>query len=108
MTKKQPVAIEKTKQDNVEVVPTKKQRAPRILQTNVPSCTVEDALVVPQAIWDNLAGKPCTPLQVCTALNLSPTSSKWRDLSGASIAYGFTSGGWNAKTITLKYLESVQ
>lgn len=104
MTKKQPVAIEKTKQDNVEVVPTKKQRAPRILQTNVPSCTVEDALVVPQAIWDNLAGKPCTPLQVCTALNLSPTSSKWRDLSGASIAYGFTSGGWNAKTITLEVL----
>ena len=77
---------------------------PRILQTNVPSCTIEDALVVPQAIWDNLAGKPCTPLQVCTALNLSPTSSKWRDLSGASIAYDFTSGGWNAKTITLEVL----
>ena len=61
-------------------------------------------MVVPQAIWDNLAGKPCTPLQVCTALNLSPTNSKWRDLSGASIAYGFTFGGWNAKTITFEVL----
>lgn len=61
-------------------------------------------LVVPQAIWDNLTGKPCTPLQVCTALDLSPTSSKWRELLGASIAYGLTSGGWNAKTITLGVL----
>lgn len=104
MPKKQPIVIEKSEQNNVEAAPTKKQRTPRILQTNVPSCTVEDALVVPQAIWDNLAGKPCTPLQVCTALNLSPTSSKWRDLSGASIAYGFTSGGWNAKIITLEVL----
>lgn len=104
MSQKQATAIGKTEQINSESAPVKKQRAPRILQTNVPSCSVEEALVVPQAIWDNLAGKPCTPLQVCTALNLSPTSSKWRDLSGASIAYGFTSGGWNAKTITLEPL----
>lgn len=104
MSQKQATAIGKTEQINSESAPVRKQRAPRILQTNVPSCSVEEALVVPQAIWDNLAGKPCTPLQVCTALNLSPTSSKWRDLSGASIAYGFTSGGWNAKTITLEPL----
>ena len=104
MPKKQAIAIGKTEQINSGSAPARKQRIPRILQTNVPSCSVEDALIVPQAIWDNLAGKPCTPLQVCTALNLSPTSSKWRDLSGASIAYGFTSGGWNAKTITLEPL----
>lgn len=104
MAKKSNVEVTTAENTNIETSSVKKQRAPRILQTNVPSCTVEEALVVPQAIWDNLAGKPCTPLQVCTALNLSPTSSKWRDLSGASIAYGFTSGGWNAKTIALETL----
>lgn len=82
----------------------KKQRVPKIMQTNMPSHSLEDALAVPRAIWDDLAGRPCTPFQVCTALNLSPSSSKWRDLAGASIAYGFTSGGWNAKTITLEPL----
>lgn len=104
MPKKQVNVTGKTEENHSDAALVKKQRTPRILQTNVPSCTVKDALVVPQAIWDNLAGKPCTPLQVCTALNLSPTSSKWRDLSGASIAYGFTSGGWNSKTISLEAL----
>ena len=81
-----------------------KKRSPKIMQTNMPSHSIEEALVIPRAIWDNLAGKPCTPLQVCTALDLSPTSSKFRDLAGASIAYGFTTGGWNAKTIALEQI----
>lgn len=81
-----------------------KQRSPKIMQTNMPSHTLEDALAVPRAIWDNLAGKPSTPLQVCTALDLSPSSSKFRDLSGAAIAYGLTAGGWNAKSISLEAL----
>ena len=81
-----------------------KQRAPKIMQTNMPSYSIKDALVIPRAIWDNLAGKPCTPLQLCTALDLSPSSSKFRDLAGASIAYGLTAGGWNAKAITLESL----
>ena len=61
MPKKQAIAIGKTEQINSGSAPARKQRIPRILQTNVPSCSVEDALIVPQAIWDNLAGKPCTP-----------------------------------------------
>lgn len=81
-----------------------KQRSPKIMQTNMPSHSLEETLVVPRAIWDNLAGKPSSPLQVCTALDMSPTSSKFRDLSGAAIAYGLTSGGWNAKSISLEPL----
>lgn len=81
-----------------------KQRSPKIMQTNMPSHSLEDALAVPRAIWDNLAGKPSTPLQVCTALDMSPSSSKFRDLSGAAIAYGLTAGGWNAKSISLEAL----
>ncbi len=88
------VAVQEKKAD--------KQRSPKLMQTNVPSHSLKDALSVPQAIWDNLAGKPSSPLQVCTALDLSPSSSKWRDLAGASIAYGLTSGGWNAKQISIE------
>lgn len=84
--------------------PKEKKRTPKIMQSNMPSHSIEDALAVPRAIWDELAGRPCSPFQVCTALNLSPSSSKWRDLAGAAIAYGFTSGGWNAKTIALEPL----
>ena len=81
-----------------------RKRATRIFQSIVPNFSVEEALKVPQAIWDHLAGKSGTPLQVCQALDISPTSSKWRDLAGASIAYGFTSGGYNAKSISLEPL----
>ena len=88
----------------VKGVASTKQRSPKIMQTNMPSHSLEDALAVPRAIWDNLAGKPSTPLQVCTALDMSPTSSKFRDLSGAAIAYGITTGGWNAKNISLEQL----
>ena len=104
MNQEQTDVTRKQEQVGPTSMSARKKRIPRILQTNFPSCSIDEALTVPQAIWDNLAGKPCTPLQVCTALNLSPTSSKWRDLSGASIAYGFTAGGWNAKTITLEPL----
>jgi len=79
-------------------------RATRIMQANVPSCSVEEALKVPQAIWDHLAGKTGTPLQVSQALDISPSSSNFRDITGASIAYGFTSGGYNAKEINLEPL----
>ena len=34
-------------------------------------------------------------------MNLSPTSSTWRTLTGSSIAYGLTEGGFNASVITL-------
>ena len=92
----------KTIKSDTREAKAEKPRAQKIMQTNVPSHSLADALTVPQAIWDNLAGKPSTPLQVCSALDLSPSSSKWRDLAGASIAYGLTSGGWNAKQISIE------
>lgn len=81
-----------------------KRRAAKIMQSNVPSHSLEDSLAIPRAIWDNFGGNPCSPIQVCSALDLSPSSSKFRDLAGASIAYGLTSGGWNAKQISLEPL----
>jgi hypothetical protein len=38
------------------------------------------------------------------AVDISPTSSNWPDLCGASIAYGLTSGGYNAQNISLTEL----
>lgn len=104
-TKTKKMANSAVKSDEIEKTTNpEKKRSPKIMQTNMPSHSLEDALAVPRAIWDNLAGKPSTPIQVCTALDLSPTSSKWRDLSGAAVAYGLTGGGWNAKSISLEPL----
>ena len=91
-------------EENSDQKTAEKKRLSRLLQTNVPLCSVDEALIVPQALWDHLAGKPSSPLQVCKALDLSPSSSKWRDLSGAAIAYGLTLGGCNAKEISLEPL----
>lgn len=47
-------------------------------------------------------GKSATrPLRVAQAMNVSPTSSAFKMLCGASIAYGLTEGGYNAAEISL-------
>jgi len=50
---------------------------------------------------DNFGGKSGAPHDVAFSLGLSPTSSNWRVLSGAAIAYGLTEGGYNADQIKL-------
>ncbi len=88
------------KAENINVQNDKKQRS-RVSQTDIPNFTLEEALKVPKAIIDNFAGKPTAPLQIAVALDISPGSSNWRNLSGASIAYGLTNGGYNSKDIAL-------
>ncbi|MGO9639657.1 MAG: hypothetical protein ACLPSO_17165, partial [Terracidiphilus sp.] len=91
-------------------VPTKKnaivQEAPRtrISQTDVPSISLEKALRIANAIAENYGYKPATPLQVAAAINVQPSSGPFRMLTGASIAYDLTSGGYNAETISLSPL----
>ncbi|MDX5445902.1 MAG: nucleotide-binding protein [Zoogloeaceae bacterium] len=63
--------------------------------------SLSKALTIAEAIWANFAGKGAAPHEVAMALDLSPTSSGWRSLSGTSIAYGLTEGGYNASEITL-------
>ena len=81
------------------------EKRSRINQTDVPSVTLEKALSVSKAIFDNYGSKPTKPLQVAKALDLSPTSSGFRMLCGASIAYGLTSGGYNAQEISVENLS---
>jgi hypothetical protein len=71
-------------------------------QTDVPSCPMEKALAIAQAIADNYGYKPSTPLQVASALQMAPGAGPFRMLAGASIAYGFTSGGYNAEKISIE------
>ncbi len=86
------------------VEPSPKARRPRISQSDVPRHSLREALTVAQAITDNFAGQPITPLQIALALGVSPTSSAWRTLTGASVAYGLTNGGYNADKIGLQEL----
>lgn len=87
-------------------MPKKKVEAKRtyVSQSDLPSRPLRDALRVAQAITDNYAGSPTAPHDVALALELSPTSSGWRELAAAALGYGLTKGSWNADKISLEAL----
>jgi hypothetical protein len=72
-----------------------------ISQGDVPSYSLEKALRIPAAIGDNYGYKPTTPLQVAKALEIAPGTSGFKMLTGAAIAYGLTTGGYNASIISI-------
>jgi predicted nucleotide-binding protein len=72
-----------------------------VSQADVPSYSLERAVSIPRAIADNYGYKPSTPLQVAKALDVAPTSSSFKMLAGAAIAYGLTTGGYNADNIAI-------
>jgi hypothetical protein len=73
-------------------------------QTDVPSYGLEPALRIGQALADHYGKNPTKPLRVAQALEMVPTSSTFRMLAGASIAYGLTEGGYNSGEIALTAL----
>lgn len=73
-------------------------------QSDIPRHSLREALTIAQAITDNFASDPTSPHQVAMALDVSPTSSAWRYLSGAAVAYGLTKGGDQADKIVLTEL----
>lgn len=75
-----------------------------VSQEDFPQYDLESALRIPQIIWDQYAGHPTTPLNVALALKISPTSSTWRYLPGAAVAYGLTNGSYRAEHISLTQL----
>ncbi|TAM35273.1 MAG: hypothetical protein EPN61_16375 [Burkholderiaceae bacterium] len=70
-------------------------------QEDIPAYELDEALLVPKALLQQYGGHPSTPLDVAAAMDLTPTSGKFRMLCGASIAYGLTSGGYNAAEISV-------
>lgn len=70
-------------------------------QGDVPAYSLTQVLKIAQAISDNYGKNPTKPLRVAEALGLSPGSSYFRTLCGASIAYGLTEGGYNTELIAI-------
>jgi len=71
-----------------------------------PKHTLQEALAVAEAIQNKNAGKPWKPIFVAEALNISPTSTNFRDLTSSAFKYGLTQGTWNAQNISLAPLGS--
>jgi predicted nucleotide-binding protein len=73
----------------------------RLSQADLPGVSLTEALRIALAIRDNYAMSPATPLDIGRAIGIAPTTGKFRTLTGASIAYGITTGGYNAAEIAL-------
>lgn len=82
-------------------VPAVAQKRTYLKQTDVPAASLDEALRIPQAIFDHYAGKPTAPLYVAKALNVDPRGSQLKVLSGAAIAFGLIEGGAQASTISV-------
>lgn len=82
----------------VDGEPTKRSY---LKQSDVPQLSLDEALRVPQAIFDHYAGRPTPPLSVAKALNVDPKGSQLRVLSGAAIAFGLIEGGAQATAISV-------
>lgn len=82
------------------VAPIPKKRS-FVSQTDIPTFSLTRALRVAEAIHQNYGKEPAKPLWVAQAMNVTPTSSQFKMITGASIAYGLTEGGYNAATISL-------
>jgi hypothetical protein len=70
-------------------------------QSEFPLVSLQQAQKIAAAIVDNFAGEGGSPPDVALAIGISPTSSAWPSLAGASIAYGLTAGGVNASAMTI-------
>lgn len=82
-----------------EKVPRKNKK--RLNQSDVPAYSLEQAMRVPVAVFENYAGGPSKPIDVAAAMDLLPTSSQFRMLTGSAIAYGLTEGGAQSQEIAL-------
>jgi hypothetical protein len=59
-----------------------KTRRSYLKQSDVPKLPLSEALRVAQSLYDDFAGKSAAPHQLAMAVDISPTSSNWEDLSG--------------------------
>jgi predicted nucleotide-binding protein len=73
----------------------------KVSQADLPALNLASARRVAEGLHDQFAGKSAAPHDLALALNISPTSSSWRVLTGAAVAYGLTQGGYNAQEISL-------
>lgn len=94
------MAKKNTKQEATGTDRAKGKRS-YLSQSDVPNTELSQALRVPRAIVENYGGDPSDPVEVAEALDMLPSSGTFRNLCGASIAFGLTVGGYNASEISL-------
>ncbi len=75
-----------------------------VKQSDVPGASLDEALRVPQAIFNHYAAEPTKPLYVAKALNVDPNGSQFRLLSGAAMAFGLVEGGAQAALMSVTEL----
>lgn len=78
-----------------------RQPQARLSQSDVPAFTLDEAMRVAEALRDDWAKKSATPLNLASSLGLSPSSSRYRMLTGAAVAYGLTEGAAKSSEIVL-------
>lgn len=80
---------------------TPKNNKKRLSQSDVPAYSIEHAMRVPVSLFENYAGGPTKPIDVAAAMELLPSSSLFRMLSGSAIAYGLIEGGAKSQEMTI-------
>jgi len=86
-------------EENKEKIPRKYKK--RLSQSDVPAYSLEHAMRVPVAVFENYGGDATKPIDVAAAMDLLPTSSQFKMLTGSAIAYGLTEGGAQSQEIAL-------
>src|SRR2546428_10814061 len=86
---------------NMSKIVAQKPKRTYISQGEIPRHSLQEAISLAQSLQDNFAGKNARPHQLAGALDISPTSTRWQSLSGSAVAYGLTTGGYNADEISL-------
>jgi len=81
-----------------------KRKRTRISQTDVPSYPLVEALKVAEAIANDFARQAVKPLRLAQALDMKPSSSRFRTLTGSAVAYGLTTAAYNSPEIGLTEL----
>lgn len=76
----------------------------RVSQADVPRHSIAEARRVAQVIEDHYGGRSASPLDVATSLDSTPSSSWFRTVTGAAVAYGLTEGAYNSSDIKLTAL----
>jgi len=69
-----------------------KKPKPRLFQEDVPSYSLDQALRVAKSIGDNYGFRPTKPINVAGAMGMTHTAGPFRAITGASVAYGLTTG----------------
>lgn len=95
-----PVKSKNTAKKTVDTEESGEKRA-YFKQADFPLFTLQECQRIAAALVDNFGAREGNPPDVALSINSSPSSSVWRDMAGAAIAYGLTDGGPNAAVIKL-------